>query len=168
MAEVSTAEKCGPAMSVLNDRQRRYVLALFEAPRSHGAGVFAARSAGYGTETSSRKSIAQLAYQLNQDPRVQAAISEVSKIYLTVLGPHAVRALKRILDDPKHREHGRALGIVMDRVSPVETTATLKVEGEIKLSAGDTRQVMDRIEALAAKFMVELPAPKIIEHEECR
>jgi phage terminase small subunit len=155
----------GPAMQVLTEKQRKYVLALFEAPRSHGSGVFAARSAGYGTSSSSRQSIAQLAYQLNTDPKVQAAIAEVSKQYLTVLGPHAVRGLKKVLDNPAHRDFGRALGIVMDRVSPVQSTAVVKVEGEIKLSAGETAQVLERIEELARKFSVALPAPKVIDHE---
>ena len=63
----------GPAMSALTEKQRRDVLALFDAPRTHGSGVFAVKIAGYGTPTSSRQSLAQLAYQLNNDPKVQAA-----------------------------------------------------------------------------------------------
>jgi hypothetical protein len=81
------------------------------------------------------------------------------------MGPNAVRALKRILDNPGHRDHGRALGIVMDRVSPQNSTHTVKVEGEVKLSPGETRHVLERIEELARKFSVALPPPKIIEHE---
>jgi phage terminase small subunit len=155
----------GPAMAGLTAKQRRYVLALFEAPKSHGALTFAARAAGYGKATSSRQSLSQMAHELNGDTKIQAAIAEVSRQFLTALGPHAVRALKKILDNPAHRDHGRALGIVMDRVSPVQSTAVVKVEGEVKLSAKETEHVLERIEELAAKFMVALPAPKIINHE---
>jgi hypothetical protein len=38
----------------------------------------------------------------------------------------------------------------------------VKVEGEVKLSAQDTAQVLARIDELAAKFSVQIPAPKII------
>ncbi|WP_407160165.1 hypothetical protein [Bradyrhizobium sp. STM 3557] len=156
----------GPAMQALTEKQRRYVLELFNAPKAHGSGVHAARAAGYGTASSSRQSIAQLAYQLNQDPKVQAAIQEVSKAYLTVLGPHAVRALKKVLDNPGHRDFGRALGIVMDRVSPVESKAVVKVEGEIKLSAEEAAETMKRIAELSAKFA--LPAPTVIDGKAVR
>jgi hypothetical protein len=166
MDEPATSDtRLGPAMAVLNERQKAFVRALFEAPRSHGSGVFAARAAGYGTSTSSRQSLASIAYALNCDPRIQAAISELSRQYLTVLGPSAVRAMRKVLDKPNHRDFGRVLGIVMDRVSPVESTAIVKVEGEVKLSSRETEQVMKRIEELTAKFMVALPAPKVIEHQ---
>ena len=139
-------------MAALNERQKRFVHALFLAPRSHGSRTFAAKTAGYGTPTSSRKSLSQIGHQLSADQKIQAAISEVSASYLTTLGPPAVRALKRLLDDPKHKDHGRALGIVMDSVTPVTSTALVKVEGEVKLSAADTARVMERIEQLACKI----------------
>ncbi|EIG56084.1 hypothetical protein Bra1253DRAFT_00692 [Bradyrhizobium sp. WSM1253] len=136
--------------------------ALFQAPRSQGAGLFAARAAGYGTPTSSNNSLSVMAYQISHDPKVQAAIAEVSQQYLTTLGPVAVRAMARVLGNDKHREFGRVLGILMDRVAPANSTHTVKVEGEVKVSAADAARVMDRIEELTAKF---LSAPKIIEHE---
>jgi phage terminase small subunit len=159
------AGQLGPAMALLTEKQRLYVHALFEAPKSYGSGVFAIKMAGYGTASSSRQSLAQLAYQLNSDPKIQAAISEVSQQHLTVLGPAAVRALRRVLDNPKHRDHGRALGIVMDRVAPQNSTHTVKVEGEVKITAAEATRVMDRIEQLCAKFGVALPTPKVIDHE---
>lgn len=163
-ASLADTTSLGPAMSALTDKQRLYVIALFEAPKSHGALTFAAKRAGYGTPTSSRQSLSQMAHALNADPKIQLAIAEVSQQYITVLGPHAVRALKKLLDDPKARDHGRALGIVMDRVSPVQSTAVVEFKGEVKLSAGEASAVLERIEQLARKFMVALPAPKIIEH----
>lgn len=144
----------GPAMAALTEMQRRYVISLFDAPKNYGSGVFAAKRAGYGTPTSSRQSLAQMAYQLNSDPRVQAAISETSQQYLTTLGPSAVRALRRVLDDPKHRDYGRALGMILDRVSPLQSTAVLKVEHEAAPSMQATAKVFERIMQLAAQANV--------------
>jgi phage terminase small subunit len=126
--------------------------------------VFAAKAAGYSA--SSRQVLAAQAHQLNADPKVQAAIAEVSQYHLTTLGPPAVRAMKRVLNTPNHRDFGRVIGIVMDRVAPAQSTHTVKVEGEVKLSAGEAARVMDRIEQLCSKFAVTLPQPKIIDHDE--
>lgn len=144
----------GAAMQALTEKQRQYVRALFHAPKTHGSGVFAVKSAGYGTATSSRKSLAQLAYQLNNDPKIQAAIAEASQQYLTALGPVAVRALKRVLDKPDHRDFGRAIGIVMDRVAPPQSTHKLTVEHEAAPSMRRTADVFSRIMELAARAKV--------------
>jgi phage terminase small subunit len=151
----------GPAMAALTDKQRRYVHALFEAPKSHGALTFAARRAGYGTASSSRQSLSSMAHALNSDPKVQAAIAEVSQQHLTVLGPVAVRAMKRVLDQPQHRDFGRVIGIVMDRVAPAESTLTVKHDATPAFQ--NTAEVMRRIAELAAKFNIALPAPKVID-----
>jgi phage terminase small subunit len=150
----------GPAMRALTEKQRRFVLALFEAPKKYGRGVFAAERAGY--EASSRGNLSIIASQLNADPRVQAAIAEVSQARFTILGPTAVYAIEKLLENPRHRDHGRALAMVMDRVAPALSTAVVKIEGEVKLNAGDAALVLERIEELSRKFMVALPAPKVI------
>jgi hypothetical protein len=46
----------GPAMKALNEKQRRFVLALYQVKPGHGAQVRAARLAGYGTPNSSAAS----------------------------------------------------------------------------------------------------------------
>ena len=106
-----------------------------------------------------------MAYQLLGDEKVQAAIAEVSQQRLTVLGPLAVHALEKLLGNPAHRDHGRALGIVFDRVAPALSQSVVKVEGEVKVQH-DSSFVMARIEGLCAKFAIPLPPPKTIEHEE--
>lgn len=141
----------GPAMAALNERQKRFVHALFLAPRTHGSRTFAAKAAGYGTPTSSRQSLSQIGHHLSTDPKIQAAISEVSASYLTTLGPPAVRALRRLLDDPKHKDHGRALGIIMDRVAPAQSTHTVKVEHDASPQLVATAAVMKRITDLATQ-----------------
>lgn len=62
---------------------------------------------------------------------------------------HMRFALKKVLDNPGHRDLGRALGIVSNRMAPVRSTAAGKVEGEVMLGAGDTAVVLDRIEELS-------------------
>jgi phage terminase small subunit len=117
----------GPAMAALNEKQRLFVLALFESPKKFGAATFAARAAGYGSPTSSAQSFASIASRLCANPMVQEAIQEMSRQYVTTMGPLAVRALKNLLGDKAAKEHGRALGIVMDRIAPQQSTHTVNV-----------------------------------------
>jgi phage terminase small subunit len=138
-------------MAALTEKQRQFVHGLFLAPRSHGSHTFAARAAGYGTPTSSRKSLSSMAHALMCDPKIQAAIAEVTTSYLTTLGPAAVRALRKVLSNDKHKDHGRAIGIVMDRVTPVQSTAVLKVEHEVGPSLRAVANVTARILELAER-----------------
>lgn len=151
----------GPAMSALTERQRAFVCHYFEFPRKHGAGTYAAVAAGYGNN---RASSAAIAYQLLGDEKIQRAIEEESRKRIVTLGPLAVRALKKLLETPSSRDHGRALGIVMDRIAPQSSTLEVNVKGEVKMTAAQTADVLARIEQLCSKFAVALPAPKTIEH----
>jgi len=144
-------------MAVLTEKQKRFVRALFESPKTYGAGVFAARLAGHGNEKSSRQSLASMAYQMQCDPKIQAAIAEVSQSFLTTLGPVAVRAMKKVLGNDKRRDFGRVIGIIMDRVDPPNSTHTVKVEHDATPAFKDSAQVLARITELAAKFSVKLP-----------
>jgi phage terminase small subunit len=155
----------GPKMAALTEKQRAFIYHYFQAPRKHGAGTYAARAAGYGHANSTRQSMSQMAYQLLGDEKVLDAIQEESRKFITALGPPAVRALGKLIADPKSRDHGRALGLVLERVSPADSTLTVKHAGEVKLSSQDASLVLARIEELAAKFAVPLPSPKIIDHE---
>ena len=112
----------GPAMSLLNEKQRLFVRGLFELPGAkYGSATRSARAAGYGTATSSAQSFASIASRLCSTPAIQDAIQEESRKYVTTMGPLAVRALKNLLNDKAHRDHGRALGLVIERVAPIET-----------------------------------------------
>ena len=153
----------GPAFAALNERQKKFVMALFEAPSEHGSHAFAVRAAGYGTPTSSNASIASIGYIVSNDPKVQAAIAEVSRQYIVTLGPVAVRALKKTLGNPNHRDFGRALGLVIERVSPQQSQQTIKVEHDVTPSFQETAAVMARITELATKYSVSMPAPVVID-----
>jgi hypothetical protein len=141
----------GPAMSALNERQKLFVRALFESPKKHGAAVFAARAAGYGSPTSSVQSMASIASRLCSDSKIQDAIQEESRKYVTTLGPMAVRALKNLLGTPAHRDHGRAVGILMERVAPVESTHNVRVTHDATPELRATAAVLARINELALR-----------------
>lgn len=153
----------GPAFAALSEKQKKFVIALFNAPKSHGAQTYAARAAGYTTSSPNATNV--LGYQTFWNPKVQAAIEELSRQYLTVLGPHAVRAMKRVLDNDEHSQFGRVLGILMDRISPANSTHTVTVQHDITPTAAQTAETLRRIAELSAKFSVALPKPKVIEGE---
>lgn len=146
----------GPAMAALNAKQRLFVRALFESPKKHGAAVYAARVAGYGTSTSSVRSMASIAHRLSSDPKVQDAIQEESRKYVTTLGPLAVRALKNLAGTPSHRDHGRALGMIVDRVLPTQSTHTVKVEHEVGPNMATTAAALKHIADLAMKVGIDV------------
>ncbi|MGJ5120966.1 terminase small subunit [Bradyrhizobium oligotrophicum] len=157
--------KLGPAMAELNERQRNFVYFYFNAPRKLGAATYAAKAAGYGTATSSRHAFTQIGHRLLSAEKVQLAIQEETAKYVTALGPLAVRQLARLISNPNAKDHARGIGMVLDRVTPAESTLTVRHEGEVKLSNSETMAILKRIDELAARFAVPLPAPKIIEGE---
>jgi phage terminase small subunit len=154
----------GRAMAALNERQRLFVRALFEAPKKHGAPVFAARAAGYGSPTSSVQSMASIASRLCSDPKIQDAIQEESRKYVTTLGPMAVRALKHLLGTPAHKDHGRAVGILMERVAPSESTHTVRVTHDATPALVATAAVLARINELARSVGIDpMKMPALID-----
>jgi hypothetical protein len=159
----------GPAMLALpNDRQRSFVIALFMAPKKRGASIYAAQVAGYGTEKSSRKSFGVMAARLMADERVQAAISEESRKRLRGLAPSAVAAIERLVNDPDHRDHGRALDMVLSRSDPPTSVHNVHVTDD-RTTPRALDEVLKRIDELASKVGVSTsPAPKVIEGEVVR
>jgi hypothetical protein len=71
------------------------------------------------------------------------------------LGPVAVRALKKVLDTPSHRDFGRAIGLVIERVSPQQSTHTLKVDLEAGPGLRATADVLARIAELASRAGID-------------
>jgi len=104
-----------------------------------------------------------MAYALCCDPKIQAAISEVSQSLLIAMGPLAVRALRKALNNPKHPAFSKALGIVMDRVSPVESLQVVRVEHDATPSFRESAQIMARIAELSARYAIK--APTVVEGE---
>jgi hypothetical protein len=158
-----------PAMAALpNDKWRNLVVALFddECPlMGHGRLLFAAREAGLGTATSSSKSLGVMAGRICRDKRTQAAIAECSIAAIRGgLAPDVVKSIKNVARDPKHRDHARILALVYDRLDPVQTLHTVKVEDHRPASPEITQKVLDRIDELARRAGL-LPPPQIIDGE---
>jgi hypothetical protein len=164
------AVQFGPKMAALPEKRRALVCALFddEAPaKGDGLLVFAARKANYGTPTSSTKSLGVIAGRIIHDDGVQEAIKEHSHRVMRSIPPEAIRALKNLLRDPKHRDHARAIGMVLDRTDPLQTVTTLKVEDSRPPSVEATQAVLDRIEMLMQRAGL-LPKSAPVIDGECR
>ena len=116
----------GPAMKALNERQQNFVYLYVSAKPRRGALVEAYRQAGYG-KGSTPSIQAKAAWQLSHDERVLAAITEESRKIIRTAFPTAANALVNLLLDSEHREHGRAIGMVMERAFPAETRHSVEV-----------------------------------------
>lgn len=164
-AEEHDAEELGPAMLALpTDKQRAFVMALYSddddvPPKGEGLYLFAAKAAGFGTETSSNKSLSVIASRLLRSPRVRAAIAEYSHTTLRAIPPEAVRALRAVIRDPKHRDHMRAINAIIDRVDPLEHVVKLTDDRPPSIEA--TAAVLDRMEQLARRAGLLLPPTTI-------
>jgi phage terminase small subunit len=117
----------GPAMRALNDRYRAFVeFYLLEKP-GRGAQTAAARRAGFGTPRTTALSMAQIAYRLMRDERIVAAIAEESRKLLRAGAPDAVKALRNMVNDPAHKDHARAVAMLLDRSDPIVTHQQIDV-----------------------------------------
>jgi phage terminase small subunit len=179
LAHLEPDEALGPAMQALNERQRRFVTALFEVPSGYGQLAAAAREAGYGAE-STPAVVAQIAQNLATNDKVIAAINEVAK--KTVRGkliPAAVAAMSEIVNDITHKDRARMALSVLERVDPVETKHSVEVthrtlsplEQDLKVlegmrTIGASREHMrdffgDGLERLEAMLDASKPKPPV-------
>lgn len=155
--------KDGPAMLALStDRHRAFVRAMYQVRPGHGAAVRAAKLAGFGTPESSAQSMATIASRLTHDERVQAAFAEQDQLHIRASAPRALRALSHLIEDPRHRDHARALGMVLDRTNPVEMNVKHKHEHDATPAFKETAQVLLRIAELAARFGVAM-SPRVVD-----
>jgi hypothetical protein len=140
----------GPTMEALSsDRHRAFVIALYQVKQGHGAQVRAAKLAGWGTSTSSAKSWSVIASTLAHDEKIQAALYEEDQKRIRASSPRAIRALSNMIENPNHKDHARAVGMVLERVHPAETTHHVKVEHKRQLEVVATEEVLERIRQLA-------------------
>jgi phage terminase small subunit len=181
----------GPAMQALTEMKRNFVRALVtDAKPGHGALTRAAAVAGFG-KNSKRATLSKHAHHLSRDEKAIAAIAEESRKVIRVGHPEAVAALFNLVRNPEHRDHARALAMVIDRCDPTVTKHSVDVthrtidpdrEALEELQAlrqlGATREKLleffgpnglDRLEALEAVENAQRAAQaKVIEHEPSR
>src|SRR5260370_12518834 len=117
----------GPAMQALpNDQWRAFAEAYATKKPAHGMLVEAAREAGFGIG-STPTIMAKIAWRLANDDRMIAAIAELSRKIIRVGSTEAANAVLALLRDPKHKDHGRGLGMVLSRSDPIATLHTMEV-----------------------------------------
>lgn len=157
--------KLGPKMLAITEKQRAFVVALFTVRQGHGAAVRAARASGWGNAGSSPQSMATIASRLMHDDRIIEATREYGEQFLKGAAPAALRALHKLIATPSHKGHERAVAAVVDRLYPLETVHNVNVAHDVTPNFKESAQILARIEELAAKFRVRLPAPTVIEGE---
>lgn len=156
----------GPAMRQLTAKQQGFVVAMFFVPPGHGSAAAAARAAGYGIPgKTTALGFAKMGYRLLGNPKVAAAILEEGPRRLWAHVPGAIYSLGRMLSDPAHPHHHRAIGMVLDRAVPL--TTHIKTEyTERHVVELDADKAMARIVELARRLGMD-PAtmPALIEGE---
>jgi phage terminase small subunit len=146
--------KFGPRMHALNERQQKFVIAMFTTVRpGHGAAASAARAAGFGTPGSSPASIATIASRLMQDEKIIDAMREFGEQFLKGSAPAALRALQKLILTPSHKGHERAVAAVVDRLYPVEQS--IRVTHDATPAMKTTAEVLERIAELAARVGID-------------
>jgi hypothetical protein len=110
-----------------NPRWRAFVEFYLLEPPGRGAQTAAARRAGFGKPTSTAQSMALIAWRLMRDDRIIAAIAEESRKLLRAGAPEAVKALHNLVRDPEHKDHARAVAMLLDRSDPIETKQVIDV-----------------------------------------
>jgi hypothetical protein len=164
--------KDGPKMQALpSDRHRAFVRALYTVRPGHGAAVKAVKLAGFGTTESSPQSFATIASRLKHDERILEAIEEEDKKFIRASAPRAISALSRLIEDPRHKDHARGIGMVLDRVHPVEQVHNVQHSHDVTPAFQNTAQIMARMAELAARFGAPMPtlkAPVVIENDEAQ
>ncbi len=123
-----------PAMRALpNDRWRAfvnfYVWFTFTNDRkdNYGAQTAAARQAGFGKPKSTPIAMANIASRLMRDERIIAAVVDESRKYLRAGAPEAAKALLSLVRNPEHKDHARAVAMLLDRTDPIVTRQEIDV-----------------------------------------
>jgi hypothetical protein len=147
----------GPCMRAPpSNRWRAFVeFYLLEEP-GHGSQAAAARKAGFGRSDSKPSTMARIASRLMRDDRVVAALAEESKKIVRGGAPEASKALLALVRDPSHKDHARAIGMVLARTDPEVAHANLNVVHTIN---PDT----EAIEELRALRELGTPREKLLE-----
>jgi phage terminase small subunit len=175
----------GSAMRALTEKQRKFVLAmLLDQGKRFGRLKRCAQLAGYsGTQLN------VTAHDLSRNPKIIEALQEEGrKLIHGGIYADAVVAVRNLVQDAAHRDHARAVGMVIDRVHPLTTHHSVDVvhrhenpdqvaleELKALRQLGATRDKLlelfgpnglDRIEALeAAEIAQRAAAAKVVDGE---
>jgi hypothetical protein len=99
-----------------NERWRRFVEALMLEPGGPGAQTNAAIKAGFGGRK--REYATRIASKMVRDIRIVAALEEEGRKIVRSGGAAASKALMSLVDNPDHKDHARAISMVLARTDP--------------------------------------------------
>ncbi len=116
----------GPAMAKLTERQRLFVIALVTGKPGQGALANAYLAAGF-QPNGNRNLASKGAHRLSRNEKVIAAIAEEARKLIRVYHPEVAQALLSVIRNPDHKDHVRAIGMVLDRVDPLTTNHNMVV-----------------------------------------
>ena len=153
---IDSTEEIGEAMAALTPRDRLFVSFLFQPGTTTAA---AARSAGFGAPDSTNATFARIGYRKRLQPSVVKAIAEECARQVRSLGPEALRGMREIIADKKHKDRGKMIRFIVEKIDPStilhKHDVTVKVENH-------------QVEALKIlKFMRDqlgVPREKLVEH----
>ena len=116
------------AMAKLNVKQQAFVLNVIELPDEPGILIRAARAAGYGTATSSSRSLCTIASRLWNSKRVQDAYYEIGRGHLGKLAIRGLKGIEKVLDEgPTHKDFFKCAKTALQYGWPIETTQNINV-----------------------------------------
>jgi phage terminase small subunit len=158
-----------PAMRSLNEKQRRFVIAMVEYPNCTQAQ--AARIAGYSDVKEGAKVQGHLCAH---NPSVQQAIREVAGLRLGSYSVMAAEAVARVFMDPEAEDKDilKAAGMILDRTGygAMQTINVNKTVVDTTTKGIEERiaRAMERLARLGDKPLEQIPAPVEAEFSEVK
>jgi hypothetical protein len=141
------ARRYGPKMAALTEKQRNFVIAMIDHRFATGAAL--AQLAGYaGNDAALRVK----GCQSRQDHRILDACAEEMESRMPGCGAMSMAALKKIVEDPLHKDHFKAVVALADR-SGYSPVARQEIKVTHKDMTGDA--MIARIKELALKHKLD-------------
>jgi phage terminase small subunit len=144
----------GPKMRALTPHARSFVIEILFGPEAKGAGVRAARAAGYVNGEAARVT----ACRLINDPRIADAIDEIGGRWLK---PAALEAVRRIVDIASDTEIDAQVRLKANQYIAqlggftVETRHVVAVERSRETVVIATEEVLAKIAKLSAQVGID-------------
>jgi hypothetical protein len=131
--------------------------------------IFAALKAGFGGPKSKHnpRNMEFTARRAVSKSHVKHAINEESKRRNRLLLPIALKSARRILTDPKHRDHAKVVTHFLNLIEALANRLDVTVEHTMPVSPERIDGIHARIEQLARRAGVFLPPPAPVIDAEC-
>jgi phage terminase small subunit len=145
LAAPAAEYRLGSRMRALNERQRRFVEALFGG--GHANHTQAALIAGY---TGDNETVRVTAHRLAHDDKIRAAILEEAQRRMDSSGALVASVLIEIASDPTHKDRLKAALALADRIG-----LHARTEHKITVEHQDDKGKIELIKHLADKLGID-------------